>query len=69
MLGLREVDLVFSYFLSHFIFIFYLFFYFLFLKLRVRVKPTNTRKKVWKDNAIQHVQHMLALRHIHSCLG
>jgi len=67
--GLREVDLVFPYFLSHFIFLFNLFFYFLFLELRVRVKPTNTRRKAWKDNVIQHVQHILALRYIHGRLG
>jgi len=38
---LREVNLVFPYFLSHFIFPFNLFFYFLFLELRVRVKPVS----------------------------
>ena len=46
MSGSREVDLVFPYFLSYFIFLFDLFFYFLFLELKVRVKPTNTRRKV-----------------------
>ena len=63
------MDLAFPYFLSHFILFFDLFFDFLFLEQRVRVKPINTRRKAWKDNIVQCVQHMLALRCTHGYLG
>ena len=63
-----KVDLVSFYFFSHFYFIFELFSFFLFLELRVRVKSVNTRRKVWKNNIIQHIQHILALRRIYGSL-
>jgi len=27
------------------------------------------RRRFWKDDIIQHVKHMLTLRHTHGCLG
>jgi len=63
----RKVDLVSFYF--SFLFLFYFQFIFLFLALRVRVKPMNTRRDTWKNNVVQWVQHMSALRCTHSSLG
>ena len=40
----------------------------LFLELRVRVNLQNTRRKAWENDDIQHIQHMLTLRCIHSSL-
>ena len=69
MLGLRKVDLVFPYFLSHLISFSIYFSIFLFLELRIRVKTANTRREIGKDDIVQHVQHMSALRYAHSHLG
>ena len=69
MSGSRKVDLVFPCFLSDFIFFLIYFSIFLFLELRVRVKPMNTRRETWKNNVVQWVQHMLALRCAHGHLG
>jgi len=64
----RKVDLVSFYFSFSFSFYFQFIFLFLFLELRVKVKPANTRRKVWKDNIIQCIQHILALRHTYGSL-
>ena len=62
-LRLRKGDLV------SFHYSFSLLFSFFFLEFRVRVLTPNTRRKAEKDNVIQCVHHMLALRHTHGSLG